>query len=174
MRCPHEIRCAAAAVALFGLAACDREPGAEANVAQSIDAGPSNETGTADALEGDLANSTLPLLPGDQNDGAGLPPASEDPRFVGLWAAEAAFCANRTWQFAPDSLRTPAGSQCSFSKVTAVAGGYDIAARCTAEAPPSDEVIRIRFAESARAMLFESDAIADAGLIYCGPLSDDG
>ena len=46
--------------------------------------------------------------------------------------------------------------------------GYDIVAPCTAEGPETDDAIEIRFAESARAMLFESDAIADAGLVYCG------
>jgi hypothetical protein len=49
-----------------------------------------------------------------------------------------------------------------------VPGGYDIAASCTAEAPPKDQTIRIRFAQSAQAMLFESDAIPDSGLVYCG------
>ena len=48
-----------------------------------------------------------------------------------------------------------------------VHGGFDIAARCTAEGPPTDDTLEIRFAESAGAMLFESSVIADAGLIRC-------
>jgi hypothetical protein len=64
-------------------------------------------------------------------------------------------------------LRTPAGSVCAFSEVKAVPGGYDIAATCTAEGPPAKDMLKIRFAESARAMLFESRSIADAGLIAC-------
>jgi hypothetical protein len=97
-----------------------------------------------------------------------LPPAGQGLRFVGRWAAEADLCSTTAWRFTRDSLRTPAGSACAFTKVTPVAGGYDIAATCTAEGPPASDVLEIRFAESARAMLFESDSIADAGLIYCG------
>ena len=48
-----------------------------------------------------------------------------------------------------------------------VLGGFDIAAACTAEGPRTDDRLEIRFAESAGAMLFESNVIADAGLIRC-------
>jgi hypothetical protein len=48
-----------------------------------------------------------------------------------------------------------------------VPGGYDIAARCTSEGPPVDDLLELRFAQSARAMLFESRSIADAGLERC-------
>jgi hypothetical protein len=96
-----------------------------------------------------------------------LPPPSSL-RFVGLWAADVKACSTAAWRFTDTGLSTPAGSHCTFSKVSAVPGGYDIAASCTAEAPPKPETITIRFAESAQAMLFESDAIADAGLVYCG------
>jgi hypothetical protein len=64
--------------------------------------------------------------------------------------------------------RHAGGIALHLSKVTAVPGGYDIAASCTAEAPAKAETIKLRFAESAQAMLFESDAIADTGLVYCG------
>lgn len=97
-----------------------------------------------------------------------LPPAGRALRFVGRWATEQGNCANLAWRFTGASLDTPAGSQCRFTNVRKVPGGYDIAARCTAEGPPTDDRITLRFAESARAMLFESDAIADAGLVYCG------
>jgi len=88
-------------------------------------------------------------------------------RFVGQWAAKANACATQAWRFTAKSLSTPAGSQCTFGKVTEVPGGYDIAARCTAEGPPSDDVLKLRFAESAKALLFESKTIADAGLVRC-------
>lgn len=88
-------------------------------------------------------------------------------RFVGNWAAEERLCADKAWVFTANMLRTPAGSVCRFANVRSVPGGYDIAARCTAEGPPVDDRIEIRFAESAGAMLFESRAIADAGLIRC-------
>jgi hypothetical protein len=98
-----------------------------------------------------------------------LPPAETAMRFVGSWAAEAGRCTDQAWRFTLTSLKTPAGSVCRFSDGKPVPGGYDIAARCTAEGPPQDDVIRLRFAESAQAMMFESDSIADAGLVHCGP-----
>lgn len=88
-------------------------------------------------------------------------------RFVGRWAADQRSCARGAWRFTQTSLETPAGSVCRFSKVTRVPGGYDIAARCTAEGPPENDVLRLRFAESARALLFESRLIADTGLVAC-------
>lgn len=88
-------------------------------------------------------------------------------RFVGRWATDARNCKAMAWRFTATSLSTPAGSQCSFTNVAAVPGGYDIAARCTAEGPVVRDTLRLRFAESARALLFESDSIADAGLVRC-------
>lgn len=89
-------------------------------------------------------------------------------RFVGRWAAKANGCSSQAWQFTANSLNTPAGSRCTFRKVIEVAGGYDIAARCTAEGPPTDDTLKLRFAESAKALLFESKTIAEAGLVRCG------
>lgn len=93
--------------------------------------------------------------------------AAADYRFVGRWAANVGNCSGKAWRFTATSLNTPAGSQCTFRKVTEVPGGYDIAARCTAEGPPTDDTLELRFAESAKALLFESDVIADAGLVRC-------
>lgn len=87
-------------------------------------------------------------------------------RFVGRWANEARNCGD-PWVFTASSLKTPAGSVCSFSRVRAAPGGYDISASCTAEGPPKDDELELRFAESARALLFESRTIADAGLVRC-------
>jgi hypothetical protein len=101
--------------------------------------------------------------------GARLPPPSGF-RFVGLWAAEEDMCADKAWRITRETLETPAGSVCKFVNATPMDGGYDISARCIAEGPPVDDMLKIRFAESAQAMLFESESIADAGLIYCGPL----
>ena len=88
-------------------------------------------------------------------------------RFTGRWASEERNCAAHAWVFTASSLKTPAGSVCSFSRVREVPGGYDISASCTAEGPPKDDTLRLRFAESARALLFESEVIADAGLVRC-------
>jgi hypothetical protein len=87
-------------------------------------------------------------------------------RFVGSWAREERNCGD-PWVFTASTLKTPAGSVCSFSQVREVPGGYDVAASCTAEGPAGDDTLRLRFAESARALLFESRTIADAGLIRC-------
>jgi hypothetical protein len=95
------------------------------------------------------------------------PPVSASHRFTGRWASEESDCAHRAWIFTVSSLKTPAGSVCSFSKVSEVPGGYDIAASCAAEGPPRGDTLKLRFAQSARALLFESEIIADAGLMRC-------
>ena len=101
---------------------------------------------------------------------AGLEPRA---RYFGRWAVADEFCRDSTWRFTERELTTPAGSICRFTDVREVPGGYDIAARCTAEAPEQDDRIRLRFPESAGGMLFESDVIADAGLVRCPEPSDD-
>jgi hypothetical protein len=88
-------------------------------------------------------------------------------RFVGRWAAEEGLCENAAWVITSEELRTPAGSVCRLGEVEEVQGGYDIAARCTAEGPERDDVLELRFAESAGALLFDSDSIAEAGLVRC-------
>jgi hypothetical protein len=98
---------------------------------------------------------------------ADFPKETGNHRFVGRWAAKAGNCSTQAWEFTASALNTPAGSQCKFRKVTEVPGGYDIAARCTAEGPPTEDVLKLRFAESAKALLFESKTIADAGLVHC-------
>ena len=131
------------------------------------DSAPGNETTDASeapaTVENESADATVEAA------GRRLPPPETAMRFVGSWAADAGRCADQAWQFTRTSLKTPAGSVCRFSEVKPLPGGYDIAARCTAEAPPQDDVIRLRFAESAQAMMFESDSVADAGLVHCGP-----
>ena len=99
---------------------------------------------------------------------ASLPPANADLRFVGLWAKDAANCASHGWRFTADGLTGPDAPHCSFYKVTKMPGGYDLAARCPAKKPVELDLLKLRFAESARAMLVESNAIRPTGLIYCG------
>ena len=103
--------------------------------------------------------------------GKTLPPADAQLRYVGLWAADAASCAARAWEWGEHRLETPAHTVCEFSEIEAVPGGYDIAARCTAEAPPADDQIKVRFAESAKAMMVEAKTFSPVGLVYCGPLN---
>lgn len=144
---------AAAAVALF---ACDSAP------TSSEPGGPVGSGGPVGANADTTAEEVSPLGAGD------LPKAGEGLRFIGKWAADQQSCESAAWQFTETTLRTPAGSACSFNRVTEVPGGYDIQATCTAEAPPTSDTLKLRFAESAEALLFESDTIADAGLVFCG------
>lgn len=119
------------------------------------------------AAEADEAASQESGAPGAAKPGTALPPPG-GLRFVGLWASDAKRCADQAWRFTRDSLQTPAGPVCQFINREEAAGGYDISARCTVEGPPEDDRLRIRFAESAKAMLFEADTIPDAGLVWCG------
>jgi hypothetical protein len=143
-----------AALALF---ACRPEPAQE----EVVETGNFAEQVRPQLPDADI-NASLESIVGDGN---GADPAA--PRFVGLWAADQRLCARTAWRFSEEELSTPAGAVCRFTDVRAVPGGYDIAARCTAEAPERDDRLRLRFPESARGMLFESDSIADAGLVRC-------
>jgi hypothetical protein len=125
----------------------------EANVAAD-----QNQTVTANSSE-NFETSAAP---------AALPPANAGLRFVGRWATSEANCAAQPWQFSADRLTATGGPHCSIYKVSEAPGGYDLAARCPAKKPNELDLIKLRFAESARAMLVESNAISPTGLIYCG------
>ena len=103
-----------------------------------------------------------------ENELGSLPPADAELRFVGLWATSEANCAAKGWRFTAHTLAAADGPNCSIYKVTKAPGGYDLAARCPAKKPNELDLIKLRFAESARAMLVESNAIKPMGLIYCG------
>ena len=97
-----------------------------------------------------------------------LPPADAALRFVGKWATDEKNCASKPWTFTEKAVSSADGPNCSFYKVTKVPGGYDVAAQCPDKQPVHTDLIKLRFAESARAMLVESNAIEPKGLIYCG------
>jgi hypothetical protein len=97
-----------------------------------------------------------------------LPRQTAGPRFVGQWAADEGRCEADPWLFTETSLYTPAGSTCSFNRVTEVPRGYDIQATCSAEAPPASDTLRIRFDEAATTMQFQSETIAGDSLVFCG------
>jgi len=105
--------------------------------------------------------------PGSENAMEALPPKAEL-RFVGTWATSEAECASKPWHFSAEKLTVAGGPNCSFYKVSEVPGGYDLAAQCPAKKPDPTDLIKLRFAESARAMLVESNAISPMGLIKCG------
>jgi hypothetical protein len=148
----------AAAFVIIGLGACSAKPGPPENQATA------NEKVTAEAnVSGNMAGVSV----AESNASAKLPPADAALRFVGTWAASKGDCASKPWRFTADAL-SGGGPHCSFYKVTKAPGGYDIAATCPAKEPVHTDLIRLRFAESAGAMLVESNAISPTGLIYCG------
>ena len=144
-------------IALLLVTGCDssipagQEPGGPARTDPSLVS--ENSSGAA--------NATSP-------EAGALPPQDATPRFVGQWAADLKSCQSKAWHFTATALRTPAGSNCGFNRITQVPGGYDIDATCTAEGPPRSETLKIRFAESAQAMLLSSKTLADTGLVFCG------
>ena len=154
----------AVVVGVFLLAACGEKsspPANEENTAanQSVSMNTVNETSETNAAS-DNAESGNAL--------GALPPANTSLRFVGSWATSQANCAAKAWRITADTLSAIDGPHCSIYKVTKMPGGYDLAARCPAKKPDELDLIKLRFAESARAMLVESNAIKPTGLIYCG------
>jgi hypothetical protein len=97
-----------------------------------------------------------------------LPAPGVGPRFVGKWAADEKSCQSAAWQFTDSTVKTPAGASCSFDHVTEVPGGYDIQATCKAKGAAAPDTLKLRFAESAKALLFDSKTLGSAGLAYCG------
>lgn len=66
-------------------------------------------------------------------------------RFVGRWAANPGLCREGAWRFEEKRLATAGEVSCAFDRVTHVADGYDIVARCLAEGVTAIETIRLRF-----------------------------
>ena len=140
----------------IALAACDNAP---------TGGGPSGPVGAGGPVGANAAQSASPVDVGKAGD---LPERNEGVRFVGNWAVDEKSCQSAGWKFTETTLQTPAGASCSFNRVTEVPGGYDIQATCTAEAPPTSDTLKLRFAVLTKAMMFESRTIADTPLIFCG------
>jgi hypothetical protein len=101
--------------------------------------------------------------------GSSLPPRSAPYRYVGRWAVSEAACQHEAWKFEERKLVTAGEVACTFDRVERTAAGYDIAATCTAEAPPAGYHLVLAFAESARAMLVQGGPFGGpVGLIWCG------
>ena len=105
--------------------------------------------------------------PGAESRTGVLPSADAAVRYLGTWASSVANCKSKPWRFKRDSLDVANGPRCSFYNVAKVPGGYDIAAQCPTKQPIHTDLIKLRFAQSARAMLVESNAISPTGLVYC-------
>jgi hypothetical protein len=100
-----------------------------------------------------------------------LSPADDaQPRYIGRWAATKQLCESGAWRFYATHLETAGEVSCSYHRADEVPGGYDLHATCSAEAPPVPDLIKLRFAESAQAMLVDSKTLKSVGLIYCGAL----
>jgi hypothetical protein len=152
------------------LAACgSRTASNEANVAanQSAAAEETNAPAAATPAENEAAETATNATESGNELGT-LPPADAALRFVGKWATSKENCASKPWTFTEKALSAADGPNCSFYKVTKVPGGYDVAAQCPDKQPVHTDLIKLRFAESARAMLVESNAIKPTGLVYCG------
>ena len=155
------MRQAVATAAVLVLAACNQArqlPENQATATEKITAEANTSGGEAELT---LANQGAAS-------GKALPPATAALRFVGTWAATEQECASKPWRFTAEALKVEGGPQCSFYKISAAPGGYNIAATCPSKTPVHTDLIRLRFAESAQAMLVESNAIPPTGLIYCG------
>ena len=152
------------------LAACgSKTTGNEANVvdnqAAALNEADQNAAMTSETNESQNAS----VNEAESSNGLGtLPPADAALRFVGKWATSEANCTSKPWTFTEKAVTASDGPNCSFNKVTNVPGGYDVAAQCPDKQPVHTDLIKLRFAESARAMLVESNAIEPKGLIYCG------
>lgn len=161
------MRRAAIACALL-LSACSQKPrplenqttanekGAEANIADNMADGAVASANSASNQAAAVSGSTA------------LPPASAALRFVGRWAKSPAECKTKPWIFTDKELTAVGGPHCSIYNIAKAPGGYNLAATCPAKVPVHTDMISIRFAESARAMLVESNAISPMGLVYCG------
>jgi hypothetical protein len=126
---------------------------------------PNGPLRTDDAIANNVPNAAEQVETGQAGD---LPAAGAVPRFVGNWAKDQQSCQSAVWKFTDSTLRTPEGESCSFNRVTESAGGYDIQATCSAKDGPQSELLKIRFAESAKAMLLDSKELKNAGLVFCG------
>lgn len=96
------------------------------------------------------------------------PPATPSASYVGTWATSAANCATKPWRFTKDALDAKDGPRCTIYNVAKDAGGYDLAAQCPTKVPVHEDLIKVRFGGSSKAMLLESNAIPPTGLVYCG------
>jgi len=143
------------ALAPLALAACERQPAPNAE----------NATPEPPPVANVAEATPPPVAPGTT-----LPPADANLRFIGWWAPDAKACGETPWLFNERGLETAGGMTCSFDRINQVPGGYDIAATCTAQMEETPDRVRLRFAESARAMMLETDAsLEPTGLVYCGP-----
>jgi hypothetical protein len=156
---------------VVAIAGCGKssQPGENQSSANEKSIAPS-ENGVAEASRGNAPSSSSDQsnAPAASNSPGTLPRPSAALRFVGTWAHSRAECGSRPWRFTAEKISAAGGPNCSIYKVSEAPGGYDLAANCPAKTPEPTDLIKLRFAESASAMLVESNAISPTGLVYCG------
>ena len=158
----------AAAIALAGCGQKSRQVTEnQSSVDEKTAAASENAVTIAGNARSVSTNAPTPESAGGNQTGS-LPPANAALRFVGTWATSAANCTSKPWRFTAKELTTKDGPRCTFYNVAKVPGGYDLAAECPTKKPVQRDLLKVRFAESARAMLLESNAMPPTGLVYCG------
>lgn len=101
-------------------------------------------------------------------------PPAQPARYVGMWAVDSRLCDRPAWRFEEREISTMGEVNCQFEQVTPSASGYDIAASCTAEAPPAPFTIRLNITDPARGMSIEGGPWQEGTrLVKCGPLTED-
>lgn len=96
------------------------------------------------------------------------PAATEGPAYVGRWAANEGLCDDGAWTFERDGLSTAGEVSCGFDGVAALDDGYEIAATCTAEAPPEPHNLRLTFGSDGSTMVVRGGPFAEPPpLIRC-------
>lgn len=158
---PALLACLAALV----VAGCSSEPANEA--ARENDA-------SGDAPQMEEVNEAAIGAPSDAHDDAPLNNAAAVPtdgaaaRFVGRWAAKPELCEGGAWRFEEKKLATAGEVSCDFDRVTHVADGYDVAAKCLADGVTSQETIKLRFSGEEERMRVESKTFRPIELGRCG------
>ncbi|MDO8900198.1 MAG: hypothetical protein Q7V15_02475 [Phenylobacterium sp.] len=79
-------------------------------------------------------------------------PAAAMPAYVGQWAATPALCSDGAWTFRHDGLSTAGEVSCRFDGVAALDDGFEIAATCTAQAPPQSHRLNLSLGADGQTM----------------------
>ncbi|WNO52483.1 hypothetical protein [Stakelama saccharophila] len=139
------------------ITACDS--GGDAARSPAVDGAANTEYRSARASQNDAA------VP--ERADTSLPPAAANRRYVGTWAETVSGCASAAWTFQARHLETADGTSCDFDDVVDAPGGYDVQATCIGGKGADSGTLTLRFAESAQALLVDSDMVSSVGLIHC-------
>lgn len=113
-----------------------------------------------------LGNVDAPETPGP---GAILPAATEEYRYIGRWAPDAAQCAAGAWKFKTRDLTLPDGHGCDLPTVAAVPSGYELQGQCKGDRRRRGDTVKLIFDDRAKRMRVTTGTFGSATLLYCGP-----